>query len=302
MLCQFYLRGNCKFGDECRRLHDDEAVAQQHVVAVVDVVAVESPPASGVESPSARRLCAFYLRGECKFGNGCKFLHANGANHEEQKRDRATKKREWEERRAERERKQQEWEERQRLKAERSAERERKQQEWEERQRAREEREAEREARQEEWEERQRVKAEKNVEHEAKQQEWEQRKQRLKDERNAERQAEYEERQRQHRIHQERWLAGQAERDRKEEEHRERQRQWEASKSEREERHRQNQIDFANRVTRWEEKGCTVTLFKGGGLHVDSNRRIHKDVSLSAWKTLTNCQFPRNVRKAKEIM
>jgi hypothetical protein len=51
-VCQYFLAGNCKFGDDCRNLH----------------------PAMG--SACVRpEVCQYFLKGTCKFGDACKNRH-----------------------------------------------------------------------------------------------------------------------------------------------------------------------------------------------------------------------------------
>ena len=45
--CKFYLKGTCKFADNCRNLH----------------------------IPSKTTPCKFYLKGTCKFPDNCRYLH-----------------------------------------------------------------------------------------------------------------------------------------------------------------------------------------------------------------------------------
>ena len=48
--CEFFLQGECTFGDKCFNLHDWEQST----------------------------VCRFFRQGECKFGDECKFLHIAG--------------------------------------------------------------------------------------------------------------------------------------------------------------------------------------------------------------------------------
>jgi hypothetical protein len=52
-ICKFFLKGKCKYGDECRFIHNNP---------------VEEKTSSA---------CKFFVRGNCKYGYGCRFIHNN---------------------------------------------------------------------------------------------------------------------------------------------------------------------------------------------------------------------------------
>lgn len=52
-VCKFFRKGKCKYGDECRFIHNNH---------------VEEKTSSA---------CKFFVRGNCKYGDGCRFIHNN---------------------------------------------------------------------------------------------------------------------------------------------------------------------------------------------------------------------------------
>ena len=55
--CKFFLRGNCRYGSQCRFKH---------------------PLTNNMEKPTG--ICVFFQRGYCRYGNTCHFRHSSGDN------------------------------------------------------------------------------------------------------------------------------------------------------------------------------------------------------------------------------
>ena len=70
-LCQFYLQGPCKNGDQCNYAHGTSELRTSTGLAVKDAVA-EKPSTAKAKT----KLCERFLQfGACQFGPNCTFAH-----------------------------------------------------------------------------------------------------------------------------------------------------------------------------------------------------------------------------------
>eukprot|EP00401_Gymnodinium_catenatum_P027698 CAMPEP_0117509340 /NCGR_PEP_ID=MMETSP0784-20121206/27423_1 /TAXON_ID=39447 /ORGANISM="" /LENGTH=454 /DNA_ID=CAMNT_0005304941 /DNA_START=1 /DNA_END=1361 /DNA_ORIENTATION=- len=62
MLCRFWQKGNCRYGDQCRYEHSNG----------VGAAAAGAPPHRG---DSAQTVCVYFAAGSCRYGEACHNLH-----------------------------------------------------------------------------------------------------------------------------------------------------------------------------------------------------------------------------------
>ena len=75
-VCKNYLRGRCKFGDECRRKHEGTPVPEE------DAPATERAPRTRPNKPVKKldEACNNFAAGKCRLGDKCRRQHVEGAS------------------------------------------------------------------------------------------------------------------------------------------------------------------------------------------------------------------------------
>ena len=82
-ICQFYLDGYCKYGEECQDIHDNEDEQHDHKSRrrstkekpkQVRSGSLEKDDESQYSKPKAH-VCQFFLQNRCRFGRYCKNEH-----------------------------------------------------------------------------------------------------------------------------------------------------------------------------------------------------------------------------------
>lgn len=76
-VCHSWVKGDCKFGNDCKFLHSETAVPKsdwsERSAKTGSVAAVDADRA-----PRDTKACKDWASGQCKFGSSCKFSHADG--------------------------------------------------------------------------------------------------------------------------------------------------------------------------------------------------------------------------------
>ncbi|OVA08310.1 zinc finger protein [Macleaya cordata] len=69
-VCHYYAQGRCRFGANCKYLHEDRGKS-------VNDESICMSPTRG-RAPMQRQVCQYYAKGKCYFGENCKYLHEDG--------------------------------------------------------------------------------------------------------------------------------------------------------------------------------------------------------------------------------
>ncbi|KAI5895003.1 uncharacterized protein SCHCODRAFT_02598251 [Schizophyllum commune H4-8] len=87
-VCRFWLKGTCMHGKNCRYKHSNESrnVFDKSPAPRGNSTSRASPRGSSTSSPApwgssasapGRDVCRFWLKGDCKYGNSCRYEHSN---------------------------------------------------------------------------------------------------------------------------------------------------------------------------------------------------------------------------------
>ncbi|KAI4527604.1 hypothetical protein K525DRAFT_186397 [Schizophyllum commune Loenen D] len=87
-VCRFWLKGTCKHGKNCRYKHSNESRGDINKSPAPrgNLTSRASPRGSSTSSPApwgsstsaaGKDVCRFWLKGDCKYGNGCRYEHSN---------------------------------------------------------------------------------------------------------------------------------------------------------------------------------------------------------------------------------
>ena len=78
-VCKNYLAGRCKFGGDCRRIHEGDDIPQDNVGGKKPHEKKERKPRAprDPDADVSGEICQNYIAGRCKFGYDCRRIHSS---------------------------------------------------------------------------------------------------------------------------------------------------------------------------------------------------------------------------------